>query len=263
MSKELLELAAGDIRAIASAVRSGRLIEPVSALAVGRLVGANSAEEVCGLLTGLYSSGCSPEGVARCLDVLAAGAEQRRRLEESVQIVTTGPEMVNVANRDTMVVVEEMFRRAERNVLISGYAVYEGRKVFRELAARTQERPNLQIRMFLDIRRKAGDTSLDSETVWRFIDHFRRADWPEGCPLPEIYYDPRSLASDPQKRAVLHAKCVVVDDRELFVSSANFTEAAQERNIELGLLLQSSELASQVSNFFDSLVESGHCQRAN
>ena len=156
-----------------------------------------------------------------------------------------------------------MFRRAERSVLISGYAVYEGRKVFRELAGRTQERPNLQIRMFLDIRRKAGDTSLDSEIVWRFVDHFRRADWPDGCPLPEIYYDPRSLASDPQERAVLHAKCVVVDDRELFVSSANFTEAAQERNIELGLLLRSSELASQVSNFFDSLVESGHCQRAN
>ena len=66
--------------------------------------------------------------------MLAAGTEQRRRLEESVQIVTTGPEMVNVANRDTMVVVEEMFRRAESNVLISGYAVYEGRKVFRELA---------------------------------------------------------------------------------------------------------------------------------
>ncbi len=109
MSQELLELAAGDIRAIASAVRSGRLIEPVSALAVGRLVGANSAEEVRELLTDLYSSGCSPEGVARCLDVLAAGAEQRRRLEESVQIVTTGPEMVNVANRDTMVVVQEMY----------------------------------------------------------------------------------------------------------------------------------------------------------
>ena len=263
MSKELLELAAGDIRAIASAVRSGRLIQPVSALAVGRLVGANSAEEVRGLLTDLYSSGCSPEGVARCLDVLAAAAEQRRRLEESVQIVTTGPEMVNVANRDTMVVVQEMFRRAERSVLVCGYAVYEGRKVFRELAARTLERPDLQVRMFLDIRRKAGDTSLDSEVVWRFVDHFRRSHWPDGCPLPQIYYDPRSLESDPKRQAVLHAKCVVVDECELFVSSANFTEAAQARNIELGLLLRSSALASQVSNFFDSLVESGHCQQSN
>ena len=259
MSKELFELPAGDIRAIASAVRSGRLTDSVSALALGPLVGADSAEDVGELLKDLYSSGCSPEGVARCLDVLAAGAEQRRRLEESVQIVTTGPEMVNVANRDTMVVVQEMFRRAERSVLISGYAVYEGRKVFRELASRTQERPNLQIRMFLDIGRKAGDTSLDSEIIWRFVDHFRRTH----CPVvPQIYYDPRSLASDPQKRAVLHAKCIIVDDRELFVSSANFTEAAQTRNIELGLLLRSSVLASQASTFFDSLVQAGFCRKA-
>lgn len=263
MSGTLFELPAGDIRAIASAVRSGRLTEPLSALAVGRLVGADSAEDVRELLTDLYSADCSPEGVARCLDVLAAAAEQRRGLKESVQIVTTGPEMVNVANRDTMVVVQEMFRRAERSVLVSGYTVYEGRKVFRELADRTQERQNLQVRMFLDIRRKAGDTSLDSEIVWRFVDHFRRSHWPDGYPQPEIYYDPRSLSADQKKQAVLHAKCVVVDGSELFVSSANFTEAGQARNIELGLFLRSSELASQVSNFFNSLAESGHCQRAN
>ena len=207
--------------------------------------------------------GCSHEGVARCLEILAAGAEKHRRLDEAVQVVTTGPEMAAVANRHTMVVVQEMFRRAERSVLVCGYAVHEGRKVFGELATRTLELPDLRVRMFLDVRRKAGDTSLESEIVWRFVDHFRRVDWPEGCPLPEIYYDPRSLESDPKRRAVLHAKCVVGDNRELFVSSANFTEAAQVRNIELGLLLRSSALASQVSNFFDSLVESGHCQRAN
>ena len=35
----------------------------------------------------------------------------------------------------------------------------------------------------------------------------------------------------------MHAKCVVADSRHVFVSSANFTEAAQERNVEIGLLL--------------------------
>ena len=263
MSEELFNLPPADLRVLASAVRSGRLTVPSSGAGVERFVGREGSDEVSKALGDLQSAGCSQEGVARCLEMLAAGAETQRGLDEAVQVVTTGPEMAAVANRDTMVVVQEMFRRAERSVLVSGYTVFEGRKVFRELAARTLELPDLQVRMFLDIRRKAGDTSLDSEIVWRFVDHFRRAHWPEGCPLPQIYYDPRSLASDRQKQAVLHAKCVVADDSELFVSSANFTEAAQVRNIELGLLLRSSALASQVGNFFDSLVESGHCQRAN
>ncbi len=40
-----------------------------------------------------------------------------------------------------------------------------------------------------------------------------------------------------------------------FISSANFTEAALERNIELGLLASNPELALQVTTFFDRLIE--------
>jgi phosphatidylserine/phosphatidylglycerophosphate/cardiolipin synthase-like enzyme len=50
--------------------------------------------------------------------------------------------------------------------------------------------------------------------------------------------DPRSLELDARRRANLHVKCVVVDRQVVFVSSANFTEAVQERNIEVGVLLR-------------------------
>ena len=39
-------------------------------------------------------------------------------------------------------------------------------------------------------------------------------------------------------RGSLHAKCVVVDRSTALVTSANFTEAAQHRNIEAGLLIR-------------------------
>jgi phosphatidylserine/phosphatidylglycerophosphate/cardiolipin synthase-like enzyme len=55
----------------------------------------------------------------------------------------------------------------------------------------------------------------------------------------------------------LHAKCVVVDRQVVFVSSANFTEAAQERNIEVGLLSRSPALATQVAGHFQSLAAAG------
>jgi phosphatidylserine/phosphatidylglycerophosphate/cardiolipin synthase-like enzyme len=40
----------------------------------------------------------------------------------------------------------------------------------------------------------------------------------------------------------------VVDGKHVFVSSANFTEAARERNIEVGLLVQSRALAERSHN---------------
>lgn len=45
------------------------------------------------------------------------------------------------------------------------------------------------------------------------------------------------------KRSSLHAKCVVVNAEQVFVSSANFTKVGQERNIEVGLKIQSPQLA--------------------
>jgi hypothetical protein len=41
--------------------------------------------------------------------------------------------------------------------------------------------------------------------------------------MPEVYFDPRSLETDLDRRASLRAKCVVVDKEVAFVSSAKFT----------------------------------------
>ena len=117
-----------------------------------------------------------------------------------------------------------------------------------------QELPQLKVRMFLDVQRGAGDTSAASELVHRFAHRFRAQQWPPDRPLPQLYYDPRSLELDADKRACLHAKCVVVDGEAVFISSANFTEAAQERNIEMGLLVKSCRLAEQVVLHFDTLL---------
>ena len=68
---------------------------------------------------------------------------------------------------------------------------------------------------------------------------------------------PPSLDVDHAKRAALHAKCVVVDEQVSFVSSANFTEAAQQKNIEVGLLVRSALIAERLTRHFNSLVEEG------
>jgi phosphatidylserine/phosphatidylglycerophosphate/cardiolipin synthase-like enzyme len=124
------------------------------------------------------------------------------------------------------------------------------------------ERPDLKVRMYLDIPRKAGDTTIEAELVQRFCHAFRKKQWPVGSRLPEIFYDPRSASLDRTSAAALHAKCVIIDKRDLFVSSANFTEAGQSKNIELGLLVTSAKIADRITTFFERLAAGNHLVRA-
>jgi phosphatidylserine/phosphatidylglycerophosphate/cardiolipin synthase-like enzyme len=166
-----------------------------------------------------------------------------------------------VANRATSVVVREMFSQAEQSVLLAGYAVYQCQKVFQALAERMDARPDLKVRFFLDVGRGPGDGSTSGQIVRRFADRFRTKHWPKDHRLPEVYFDPRSLETDATKRTCLHAKCIVTDLMQVFVSSANFTEAAQERNLEVGLLIRSAHLARRLADHFETLVSSGLLQR--
>jgi phosphatidylserine/phosphatidylglycerophosphate/cardiolipin synthase-like enzyme len=255
MTERLLQLPDRDLREIVSAIRANRLSAPFTAVSLQRFIGSAVAGATAGELQNLLEQGFNPNQVAIVLELLAKDRSRRPALEEVLDLVTTGPEACGVTNRDTGVVIRELFTHAKQSVLLVGYAVYQGRYVFRALADRMQELPNLTVRMFLDVQRGPGDTSKSTEIVHRFAERFKTREWPTDHPLPKLYYDPRSLDLDATKRACLHAKCVVVDGKAVFISSANFTEAAQERNIEVGLLVHSRWLAERVAGHFDALLE--------
>ncbi len=239
----------------------GRVSAPFSAVALKQIVN-DAAEEVSESLREMAAAGTAVGGIAYTLELLAQTISDRPTIEDLVQIVATGPQVTNVANRDTSVVVSDLFSRAEESVVVVGYAVYQGQKVFQSLAARMGHRPELNVRMYLDIGRKPGDTTIESDLVRRFSHHFRTTQWPHGTRLPAVYYDPRSAALDRAGAASLHAKCVVVDGKHVFVSSANFTEAGQTKNVELGLLVNSKGLAERITDFFEQLVEERFLKRA-
>ena len=48
---------------------------------------------------------------------------------------------------------------------------------------------------------------------------------------------------------------MVVDDERVFVTSANLTEAALDRNIEIGLLVRDRALALGVTSHFRGLIK--------
>ena len=254
MIKPLLGLSERDLHDVALALRSGRLSPPFSCVALQRIVSNDSAQRSAAAFQHLSTAGFTSEQVAVALELLRADRLLRPRIEDVLDLVTTGPEVAGVASRDTGVVVRELFANAEKSVLVTGYAVYQGQRVFQALADRMLEVPDLQVRLFLDIQRSHGDTTAPTELVRRFAERFRKSQWPQGRPLPEVYFDPRSVDLAGGLRACLHAKVVVVDDRQVFVSSANFTEAAQLRNIEVGVVIQSESVARQLTEFVNTLL---------
>ena len=137
----------------------------------------------------------------------------------------------------------------------STFAYFDGQRAFEILARRMDQLAGLRVKLLLNIQRGGGDTTAPEHLVRRFAERFWREDWP-GKRRPEVFYDPRSL--DPEgPSGVLHAKAVVADDEAVFITSANLTEAALDRNIEMGLVLRDRALAASVTRHFRGLIERG------
>lgn len=102
--------------------------------------------------------------------------------------------------------------------------------------------------LFLNIPSEAATAADVAAVATRFIDRFFREIWIFGVPKPDVYYDPRTVVRGPPWVS-LHAKCVVVDDERALITSANFTDRGQTRNVEAGVVIEdrvfSGELGAQ------------------
>ena len=259
MTHPLRRLGRSALVGLAEALSAGRLAPPFGRAAVAALVPDAEVAAVLSALEELSADGMAPRHIARTLALLAEERAAYQQLEDRVQLVWSPPELDQVDARDTGVVVAELFRAAAVSVRIVSFALDEGAKaevLFGELAARMDAEPALDVRVYANIHRKHLDETPAPVLVRQFAARLRGQIWP-GQRLPQVFYDPRSLEIEHRRRAVLHAKCVVVDQRWTFLTSANFTEAAQVRNIEAGVLLDDRRVAERVQRQLDALVEIG------
>ncbi len=248
-----------DLIRLADLLEAGLLAPPWGALSLRDHIAAAHADAVARCFGELSERDMPPGHVALLLRAFAAGAQAAGGSSWPVELVVSGPDVTGGA-RDTGVVVRQLFGKARERVLAVGFAVRQGKSVFKVLADRLDDDESLEAILCIDARRQPGDTSLDREVLRRFANEFVRQEWP-GSRLPRVYYDPRSLAPAGRTASSMHAKCVVIDGREALVTSANFTEAAQQRNIELGLLADSEGVASRIEDHFKSLIRNGFLDR--
>ena len=249
MSDVLLDLPSHLRDRLVSALESG-LLGPSPTLASLRSVlgDREDAEALAASLLELGRLGISGPAAAAWLRTVERAVARTRKPD----LVWSGPEVPGLHARDTRRVYEELLGSAERSIWASTYAFFDGPKAFEVLARRMETTPPLRVTLLLNIQRKRGDTTASEQLVRRFADHFWKTDWP-GSSRPSVFYDPRAL--DPEgPGGVLHAKAVVADD-EAFITSANLTEAALDRNIELGVLIRDRAVALAVGGYFRSLID--------
>lgn len=257
--EDLNALDRGSLLRLADMLESNLLTPPFSEVALRNLIDQPHVASVSDLLNALSDERLSPSQLALVVRAFNAGKESNPTLSSLVDVVVSGPDVTATA-RDTGVVTRQLFNEAKDRVLVVGFAIHQGREIFRTLADRLDADQCLEVWMCVDVNRPPGNTTLSSQIVRGFAANFVENEWP-GDRLPRLFYDPRSLETGGTTRSSLHAKCVIIDGSEAFVTSANFTEAAQERNIELGLLIKSPVIAAQIEDHFRSLIAGGHLSR--
>ncbi len=200
-------------------------------------------------LLALDAHGVSARAITLILDATAPTGTARPDL------VWSGPTAPGLHTRNTRQVYDELITTAERSIWLSTFAYFDGQHAFKSLADRMTAIPGLQVRIMLNIQRRHGDDTPAEELMAQFAYRFWSKDWP-GERKPAVYYDPRSLEPDGPE-GVLHAKAIVADERTALVTSANLTEAAFDRNIEVGILTRDQLLAASLVRHFRILIDHG------
>jgi hypothetical protein len=246
------------LESVAAALERGALDVSATYLQLERIVGPYDVAPVQRVLTRIQEQGMTSFQAAMTLRLVV---DARRATDdyERPQLVWSDLDVRGL--RDTAVVAQELFRSAERSVVVSTFSVgyhrepgeLPGHPLLRPLAERMSAKPNLSVRVFLNVKRMDWQVASPSDdVVGRFARWFRSELWPWER-VPSVYFDPRSLDGG-EEAACLHAKCIVVDDERAFVTSANLTEAAHVRNIEAGVLLRDHAFAKELRLQFEALV---------
>ena len=177
----------------------------------------------------------SDEVMRLCLQVLRIQHDQLRTRLLDAELVATLPQGTPGLARPTESVVREMVNSATKEVILLGYEFTDSKTV--ELLAQAGAR-GVDVLVICDRGRGVAARIRES--------------WPDGCQAPRLFHDRER--SDGAHFASMHAKCLLVDNDDLLVTSANFTFHGLHGNIEIGVRLTGA-LAGEARKIFSHLVE--------
>lgn len=240
------------LEGLAREFSSGRIQPPYSTLSISDFIAAAVRPSVAAELNRLASCGMKPAQIAIVMELLAAERARQQSDHDRIQMVWTGPDQDECSVRDTSVVARELLSQAKASLLITTFSISKDSTTFEPVAEAMERNPKLDVTVVLDI-----DMSQNSLFGPQAAAAFARGFWTKKWPWhtrPKVYYDPRGVDPNPLARARQHSKCIVADLERVLITSANYTESGQLRNIELGVVIRDQTLAARVDNQFRTLI---------
>jgi phosphatidylserine/phosphatidylglycerophosphate/cardiolipin synthase-like enzyme len=174
---------------------------------------------------------------------VALAAKRSRQIAE---LVWTGPATPVVPARGTERVLCDLIRSAERRLTMTSFGIFQVPRLVEELE-RSLGR-GVALRIVLGDREWHSDQEIDRQRhqLGRVVvAQATLLQWP-----PE-----RRPRDDQGHAGLMHVKAAVADSRVAFLTSANLTEAALERNMELGVLIRGGPLPASIDRLIDALME--------
>jgi len=249
-TQTIADVPTASLERLLTALSTGALTTPLSQSALVAF-GLTAQLEV---LTAVLSGHSKPA----CLAIIQSVLNERvRHCRPTPELVWTGPEGMRAQARDTAVVLRELFAKARKRVVLAGYSFDSAENVLAPLEEAMVSH-HVEVHFFVDVRQPDQHPGDEEAYGQAQLARFLEANWPFSSPPPTLYCDRRALRPGHGGTfCSLHAKCLAVDSRFAFVSSANFTLRAQDRNLETGVLLDDPLFAQQLDRQWMSLVDGG------
>lgn len=189
--------------------------------------------------------------LAECLRVLAFDARWRTA-NERLELVWSGPRPAGATFRRSDEALLQVVREARSELSIVTFAAYRVASVVEAL--RDAIRRGVLVRFFGETE-EASDGRLSRDAAAslgrELASRLEIFEWPRGMrPVDATGH-----------RGLLHAKFAVADDRMLFVSSANLTEAALDANMEMGVLIVGGGAPPAAQRHLARLIAEGTLSR--
>lgn len=232
-------LPASRIKAIADRLRD--MAAPESSENLHHLVNAPNTQAVLDqLIVAWKQAGVSGEVLAGVL-MGASVAYRRAQSECSVELAWTGPTTPFVPTRRTEQVLLDLIVQARKDLFLVSFVAYGVPSVVDALNAAVAR--NVDVRILLETSTgHGGSLAVDPiETMQRNVPAARLYTWAD--------------RSGEFAEGRVHAKVAIADGCAAFLTSANLTGHALEKNMEAGVMISGGDLPGNLREHLHALIE--------
>lgn len=160
--------------------------------------------------------------------------------QQSTELVWTGPTTPFVSARRTEQALLQVINAAEQTLFITSFVAYDISSVVKALNAAIDR--GVAVSMLLELSQDHGG-SINFDTLGKMKTLVPKA----------RFYAWREKAAQFLNGSV-HAKVVVADDIICFITSANLTGYAMDKNMEAGVIISGGHIPKMMKEHFAALV---------